>query len=111
MRSPRPRHPEPGILHLAKHVRPAVALVRDEALEHPNRRRRSVWCVVLGPADQRRHAVERRVLAQEARDLDLGVGPAGEAAQRLEDEIAAENHRAVTLLDAGVPDRDPLWLD
>ena len=86
------------------HVRPSVAGIRHELLEH-RERRGLAHAGVLQPAREPRHVAEGGSGGEKAGDLEIrveaGLGPA----QRLEHEIA--HHDGGVALLAGEPPRRP----
>ena len=79
-------------------VAPGIALVRCERLEERDRSRRCPVGGVPDPAGHRRD-VDRPPRRQEPADLDVRVLARLEAAEELENEPLAEDHRRVALLE------------
>ena len=75
-----------------------VGGVRDERLEHRDRRGPGVPRHDLGPAGQPRHARERRLLGQERGQLEVGVEARLDPAIGLEQQRVADHHRRVGLV-------------
>ena len=84
--------------HRVERELPAVAAVRDEALQDPERRVHRAAGVRV-PARELRDVLEA-VLGQEAQQLELGVDARLEAAEDLQDQLLVEDDRGVRLLDA-----------
>jgi hypothetical protein len=83
---------------------PAVPGVGQVLLQDAERRVEQP-ALVLVPARQRGD-VREAALGQEAQQLELGVHARLHAPERLEDQLVAEDHRGVGLLDADRPDVD-----
>ena len=75
---------------------PAVDGVRDVLLEDPERRVERPPRIRVPP--RKRRDVRKPMFGQEAEHLELGVDPRLEPAERLQDQLVVEDHRAVRLL-------------
>ena len=86
-----------------EHGRPRVALVRDELVQHGQRRRlRAVGFVGDGAGEPGRPR-KGRPAGQEVRELELRARPGVEAPEELEDGAAVVDDRRVALLTADRP--------
>ena len=89
---------------LVEHELPAVARAGQVLLEDPERRV-DLAALDLVPAGERGD-VRELARGQEAQQLELRVDARLDAPERLEDQLLAEHHRRVRLLDADRPDLD-----
>src|SRR5438067_10355980 len=79
-------------------VLPGVALVRHVSLQDRDRHGLALGAAVLEAPRQWRDLAEARLLGEEPADLELGVHPFLEAAEHLQHQALAEDHRVVALL-------------
>src|SRR6202035_4871740 len=79
-------------------MRPGVALVRNEAMEHANGARLIASGLVLQPSRERRRVGEVRMSVEHAADFEVRVDARIEHTKELQDQTVAINHRRVGLL-------------